>query len=152
MTNAIVWTLPNDKKSKIAVNSLKRQGITVEERPIGKTWTKAALAAAIPGATKVPQIVIDNAVVGGIKQLMAHPTYGPKATPPMPAALKPADIAAARTAAKAARAAARVAAAPAPKTADAIKAAAATKAAATKTQVQTHVAARVAAVKAAHAK
>ena len=68
MTNAIVWTKNNNPDCRAAMRLLARLGFAVEERCIDDhgQWTKADLQAAVPGAKTVPQIVIDNTVVGDI--------------------------------------------------------------------------------------
>ena len=72
---AIVWTKTNSPDSRKAVAHLKRMGYTVEERNIvyDNPWNMAKLKEAIPGVKGVPQIVIDGVLLGGIKELMAHP-------------------------------------------------------------------------------
>ena len=65
MTNAIIWTKNNSQDCVKAVVLARRMGLTVEVRNINSPqWDLAALQAAIPGATTVPQIVIGDIVLG----------------------------------------------------------------------------------------
>ena len=72
---AIVWTKTNSPDSRQAVAHLKRMGYEVEERNIvyDNPWNMTKLREAIPGVKSVPQIIIDGTLLGGLKELMAHP-------------------------------------------------------------------------------
>ena len=84
--NAIVWTNSKSLDCRIAVGILKRLKYTVEERNIdtNRPWSSKLLTDAIPGATTVPQIVIDETVIGGLDALKALPEV--QATKPAPRA------------------------------------------------------------------
>jgi glutaredoxin len=84
--NAIVWTNSKNLDCRIAVGILKRLKYTVEERNIdtNRPWSSKLLTDAIPGATTVPQIVIDETVIGGLEALKALPEV--QATKPAPRA------------------------------------------------------------------
>jgi glutaredoxin len=71
--NAIVWTKTNSQDCLTAISTLKKMGYTVEERNTSahNPWDNAALLAAIPSAKSVPQIVIDETVIGGLTELRA---------------------------------------------------------------------------------
>ena len=72
MTNAIIWTKNNSQDCVKAVVLARRMGLTVEVRNINSPqWDLAALQAAIPGATTVPQIVIGDIVLGSFDELVA---------------------------------------------------------------------------------
>jgi glutaredoxin len=71
--NAIVWTNGINADCVIAISTLGKMGYTVEERNISANnpWNHDLLVAAIPGAKSLPQIVINNTVIGGLKELRA---------------------------------------------------------------------------------
>ena len=71
--NAIVWTKTNSPDCVTAITILQKMGYTVEERNTSahNPWDNAALKAAIPAATSVPQVVIGETVVGGLTELRA---------------------------------------------------------------------------------
>jgi glutaredoxin len=72
MTNAIIWTKNQSQDCVKAVLLAKRMGLTVEVRNIDSNqWNLAALQAAIPGATTLPQIVVGDTVIGGFADLVA---------------------------------------------------------------------------------
>ena len=48
---------------------LKQRGIEFEERKIGDGWTREELLEAVPTARTVPQIFIDNILIGGYTEL-----------------------------------------------------------------------------------
>ena len=75
--NAIVWTKTNSPDCVTAITILQKMGYTVEERNTSahNPWDNAALKAAIPAATSVPQIVIDETVVGGLTELRARQEF-----------------------------------------------------------------------------
>jgi glutaredoxin 3 len=50
---------------------LEQKGIEFEERKIGEGWTKEQLLEAVPNAKTVPQIFLDNELVGGFTELRA---------------------------------------------------------------------------------
>ena len=53
---------------------LKQKGIEYEERKIGDGYTKEELLEAVPGARTVPQIFLDDKLVGGFNELKQHLT------------------------------------------------------------------------------
>jgi glutaredoxin len=72
---AIVWTKTSSNPSREAVLRLRGLGYTVDERNVSlhRPWTNADLKAAIPGATTVPQIVIDDVLLGGLAAIDTLP-------------------------------------------------------------------------------
>jgi glutaredoxin len=82
--NAIVWTNSKNLDCRVAVSILKRLQYTVEVRNIdtNRPWNNTSLTDAIPGATTVPQVVIDDVVIGGLDALKALPEV--QATKPAP--------------------------------------------------------------------
>ena len=62
---AVVWTKKDDPASLLAISALKRAGVKVEQRVVdGRKYKTADLQAAVPGATRLPQIVVNDQVVG----------------------------------------------------------------------------------------
>lgn len=69
---AIVWSKDNCPYCVQAKALLDHKGIEYEERNIlGGTWTKEHLLEAVPDARTVPQIFIDDELVGGFSDLRA---------------------------------------------------------------------------------
>jgi len=69
MSKAIVWSknqCPFCDQSKAL---LKMKGIEFEERKVGDTWTKEQLLEAVPTARTVPQIFINDKLIGGFVEL-----------------------------------------------------------------------------------
>jgi glutaredoxin len=51
---------------------LKQKGYIIEERKIGDGYTKEDLLEAVPTARTVPQIFIDEQLIGGFTELKQH--------------------------------------------------------------------------------
>ena len=66
---AIVWSKPNCSYCDQAKALLKQRNIVYEERIIGDGWTREHLLEAVPNARTVPQIFIDDILVGGFTEL-----------------------------------------------------------------------------------
>jgi len=69
MTKAIVWSKNHCPYCDQAKNLLKLKGIEYEERNINDGWDKEDLMAAVPNARTVPQIFLDDELVGGFTEL-----------------------------------------------------------------------------------
>jgi glutaredoxin len=72
MTKAIVWSKYHCPFCDQAKALLRQQGIPFEEKKIGDGYTKEELLEAIPTARTVPQIFIDDQLIGGFTELKAH--------------------------------------------------------------------------------
>jgi len=69
----IVWSRDNCPYCVKAKNLLDIQDLKYEERNISEgVWTREQLLEACPGARTVPQIVINNTVIGGYDQLEVY--------------------------------------------------------------------------------
>lgn len=68
----IVWSKYHCAFCDQAKALLSQKGIPYEERKIGDGWTKEELLEAIPTARTVPQIIIDDQLIGGFNELRAH--------------------------------------------------------------------------------
>jgi glutaredoxin 3 len=72
MTTAIVWSKYHCPFCDQAKALLNQRGISFEEKKIGDGYTKEELLEAIPSARTVPQIFIDDRLIGGFNELKAH--------------------------------------------------------------------------------
>jgi hypothetical protein len=80
---AIVWTKSENRDGIKAAALLRRTGAKVEVREINKgKWKKSDVEASVPGYTSLPQIVVDNEVVGDLAAVKAHPKLGAKLKKP----------------------------------------------------------------------
>jgi glutaredoxin len=69
---AIVWSKDNCPFCDQAKGLLKMKGIEFEERKIGHGYTKEQLLEAVPTARTVPQIFLDESLIGGFTELRAY--------------------------------------------------------------------------------
>ena len=69
---AIVWSKDHCTFCDQAKNLLKMKGIEFEEKKIGHGYTKEQLLEAVPTARTVPQIFIDEQLIGGFTELKTH--------------------------------------------------------------------------------
>jgi glutaredoxin len=68
---AIVWSKDYCPYCVQAKTLLEQKGIQFEERKIGDGWTKEQLLEAVPDARTVPQIFLNDELVGGFTELRA---------------------------------------------------------------------------------
>ncbi len=66
---AIVWIKYNCPFCDQAKALLNQKGIQFEERKIGDGWTKEDLLEAVPTARTVPQIFLNEELIGGFDDL-----------------------------------------------------------------------------------
>ena len=69
---AIVWSKDQCPYCVQAKALLESKGIEYEERIVSKDWTKTQLLEAVPTARTLPQIFLDDKLVGGFNELRAH--------------------------------------------------------------------------------
>jgi glutaredoxin len=69
---AIVWSKNQCPYCDQAKNLLKMKGIEFEERNVSTDWTKEQLMEAVPTARTVPQIFLDDKLIGGFQELKQH--------------------------------------------------------------------------------
>jgi len=69
---AIVWSKYNCQHCDQAKALLDQQGIEFEERQIGDGWTKEQLLESVPAARSVPQIFVNDQLVGGFTELQKY--------------------------------------------------------------------------------
>jgi glutaredoxin 3 len=69
---AVVWSKYNCPFCDQAKALLESKGIPFEEKKIGDGFTKEDLLEAVPTARTVPQVFIDDQLVGGFNELRAH--------------------------------------------------------------------------------
>jgi glutaredoxin-related protein len=66
---AIVWSKNGCPFCDQAKNLLKSKNIEFEERNIEKDWSREQLIEAVPNARTLPQIFLDEQLVGGFTEL-----------------------------------------------------------------------------------
>ena len=69
MTKAIVWSKDQCPYCVQAKALLESRGIEYEERNINNGWDKEDLLAAVPTARTLPQIFLNEELVGGFTEL-----------------------------------------------------------------------------------
>jgi glutaredoxin 3 len=69
---AIVWSKNHCPYCDQAKALLTLKGIDYEERNINNGWDREDLLVAVPGARTVPQIFIDDVLIGGFNELRQH--------------------------------------------------------------------------------
>jgi glutaredoxin len=69
---AVVWSKDHCPYCDQAKALLKQRGIEFEERKIGDRYTKEDLLQAVPSARTVPQIFLDDKLIGGFTELKQH--------------------------------------------------------------------------------
>ncbi|CAB4125164.1 GrxC Glutaredoxin and related proteins [uncultured Caudovirales phage] len=69
---AVVWSKNQCPFCDQAKNLLKLKGIEYEERNVSTNWTKEQLMEAVPTARTVPQIFIDDKLIGGFQELKKY--------------------------------------------------------------------------------
>jgi glutaredoxin len=69
---AILWSKYNCPYCDQAKALLKMKGIQFEEKKIGDGYTREELLEAVPTARSVPQIFLDNTLIGGFTELKEY--------------------------------------------------------------------------------
>jgi glutaredoxin 3 len=69
---AVVWSKNACPFCDQAKNLLKLKGIEFEERNISTDWTREQLLEAVPDARTVPQIFLNEQLIGGFTELRKH--------------------------------------------------------------------------------
>jgi glutaredoxin 3 len=69
---AVVWSKYNCPFCDQAKALLNSKGIQFEEKKIGDGYTKEDLLESVPTARTVPQVFIDDQLIGGFNELRAH--------------------------------------------------------------------------------
>jgi len=69
---AIVWSKDQCPYCVQAKALLESKGIEFEERNINRGYTREQLLEAVPGARTVPQIFLDDKLIGGFTELRQH--------------------------------------------------------------------------------
>jgi glutaredoxin len=69
---AVVYSKYNCPYCDQAKALLKSKGYQIEERKIGDGYTKEDLLEAVPTARTVPQIFLDEELIGGFNELKNH--------------------------------------------------------------------------------
>ena len=66
---AVVWSKDMCPFCEQAKSLLKMKGIEFEEKKVGAGYTKEDLLEAVPTARTVPQIFLDEELIGGFQEL-----------------------------------------------------------------------------------
>ena len=66
---AIIWSRDQCPYCDQAKALLKSRNIEFEERNVSRDWTREQLLEAVPNARAVPQIFLDQELVGGFNEL-----------------------------------------------------------------------------------
>ena len=72
MTHVVVWSkdmCPSCQKAMTLLDSYK---VNYEVRKVGTEWSREDLLEAVPNARSVPQIIINNEVIGGYEALAKY--------------------------------------------------------------------------------
>jgi glutaredoxin len=69
---AIVWSKDQCPYCDQAKALLTSRNIEFEERNVSHDWTREQLLEAVPNARSVPQIFLDEELVGGFNELRKH--------------------------------------------------------------------------------
>ena len=69
---AVVWSKPACPFCDQAKALLKLKNIAYEEKIIGDGYLKEDLLEAVPGARSVPQIILDEKLIGGFQELKQY--------------------------------------------------------------------------------
>jgi glutaredoxin len=69
---AIVWSKDQCPYCDQAKALLTSRNIEFEERNVSHNWTREQLLEAVPNARSVPQIFLDEELVGGFNELRKH--------------------------------------------------------------------------------
>jgi glutaredoxin len=70
--NVVIWSKYHCPYCDQAKALLTQRNIQFEERKIGDGYTKEDLLEAVPTARTVPQIFIDEQLIGGFTELKQH--------------------------------------------------------------------------------
>lgn len=69
---AVVWSKDQCPYCDQAKALLKQKGIEFEEKKIGHGYTKEQLLEEVPTARTVPQIILDEKLIGGFTELRKY--------------------------------------------------------------------------------
>ena len=69
---AVLWSKDACPFCVQAKALLESKGIKFEERNVSKDWTREQLLEAVPNARTLPQIFLDDKLVGGFTELRKH--------------------------------------------------------------------------------
>ncbi len=69
---AVVWSKYHCPYCDQAKALLKQKGVVFEERKIGDGFSKEDLLESVPGARTVPQIFLDDKLIGGFTELKKY--------------------------------------------------------------------------------
>lgn len=70
--SVLIWSKPNCANCERSKKLLESRKIQYQERVIGQGWTKENLLEQVPAARSVPQIMINNRLIGGYQELINY--------------------------------------------------------------------------------
>ena len=68
----IVWSRQGCAYCDMAKNLLDQKGVEYEVKMIGEVYTTNDLLESVPSARSVPQIILNDTLIGGFKELKEH--------------------------------------------------------------------------------
>lgn len=68
----VIWSKYNCSYCEMAKQLLDQKSLVYEERKIGDDWTREDLLESVPDARSVPQIFINDVLVGGYDRLLEY--------------------------------------------------------------------------------
>jgi glutaredoxin 3 len=72
MNHVIVWSKDHCPFCSKAMTLLDTYNINYEVRKVGTEWSKEDLLESVPNARSVPQILINNEIIGGYTDLVTY--------------------------------------------------------------------------------
>jgi glutaredoxin len=72
MDQAVIWSRANCRYCDMAKQLLESRGIAYQEKKIGAGYTKEDLLEVVPNALSVPQIFLNDQLIGGYKELNTY--------------------------------------------------------------------------------
>lgn len=72
MNHIVVWSMDSCPQCASAMTVLDSYKINYEVRKIGKEWTPDEFRLSCPNQTTVPQILINNKLIGGYANLVKY--------------------------------------------------------------------------------
>lgn len=72
MRHVVVWSMDSCPQCAKAMTLLDSCNINYEVRKIGTEWTEDDFRTSVPNQTTVPQIVVNNELIGGYAKLVNY--------------------------------------------------------------------------------
>jgi glutaredoxin len=72
MKHVVVWSMDSCPQCAKAMTLLDTHKVNYEVRKLGTEWTTEDFLESVPNATHVPQIVVNNELIGGYVNLINY--------------------------------------------------------------------------------